>query len=88
MRRRFVLAVVVALTILAPAFVAEAATCTVARTFLGNHIGQVMAADFFVVPTAACRLPFGLVILRTLSVPSFAAEPVSSVAPYLLDVQR
>ena len=27
------------------------------RTFLANHIGQVMAADFFVVPTAtACLL--------------------------------
>jgi transposase InsO family protein len=33
------------------------------RTFLGNHIGQVMAADFFVVPTATCRLLFVLVIL-------------------------
>jgi putative transposase len=33
------------------------------RTFLGNHIGPVMAADFFVVPTATCRLLFVLVIL-------------------------
>ncbi len=33
------------------------------RTFLGNHIGQVMAADFFVVPTVTCRLLFVLVIL-------------------------
>src|SRR5882762_1189292 len=33
------------------------------RTFLRNHIGQVMAADFFVVPTATCRLLFVLVIL-------------------------
>ena len=33
------------------------------RTFLGNHIGQVMAADFFVVPTATYRLLFVLVIL-------------------------
>ena len=33
------------------------------RTFLANHIGQVMAADFFVVPTATCRLLFVLVIL-------------------------
>ena len=32
------------------------------RTFLGNHVGQVMA-DFFVVPTATYRLPFALVIL-------------------------
>jgi transposase InsO family protein len=33
------------------------------RTFLANHIGQIMAADFFVVPTATCRLLFVLVIL-------------------------
>jgi putative transposase len=33
------------------------------RTFLAVHIGQVMAADFFVVPTATCRLLFVLVIL-------------------------
>ena len=33
------------------------------RTFLANHIGQVIAADFFVVPTATCRLLFVLVIL-------------------------
>ena len=33
------------------------------RTFLANHVGQVMAADFFVVPTATYRLPFVLVIL-------------------------
>src|ERR1700704_5450052 len=33
------------------------------RTFLANHIGQVMAADFFVVPTATGRLLFVLVIL-------------------------
>src|SRR5256886_9027353 len=33
------------------------------RTFLANHIRQVMAADFFVVPTATCRLLFVLVIL-------------------------
>jgi hypothetical protein len=26
------------------------------RTFLTNHSGQIMAADFFVVPTATCRL--------------------------------
>jgi putative transposase len=32
------------------------------RTFLANHIGQVMAADFFVVPTATYRLLFVLVI--------------------------
>ena len=33
------------------------------RTFLANHIGQVMAADFFVVPTVTYRLLFVLVIL-------------------------
>jgi len=32
------------------------------RTFLTNHLGQVMAADFFVVPTARCRLLFVFVI--------------------------
>ena len=33
------------------------------RTFLANHLGQVVAADFFVVPTATCRLLFVLVLL-------------------------
>ena len=33
------------------------------RTFLDNHVGQIMAADFFVVPTATYRLLFVLVIL-------------------------
>jgi transposase InsO family protein len=33
------------------------------RTFLANHIGQIMAADFFVVPTATGRLLFVLVML-------------------------
>jgi putative transposase len=33
------------------------------RTFLANHVGQLMAADFLVVPTATCRLLFVLVIL-------------------------
>jgi transposase InsO family protein len=33
------------------------------RTFLKNHMGQLMAADCFVVPTATCRLLFVLVIL-------------------------
>ena len=33
------------------------------RTFLANHIGQIMAADFLVVPTATYRLLFVLVIL-------------------------
>jgi len=33
------------------------------RTFLANHVNQIMAADFFVVPTATCRLLFVLVIL-------------------------
>jgi len=33
------------------------------RTFLANHVHQIMAADFFVVPTATARLLFVLVIL-------------------------
>jgi putative transposase len=33
------------------------------RTFLANHIHQIMAADFFVVPTATGRLLFVLVML-------------------------
>ena len=33
------------------------------RTFLDNHIGQIVAADFFVVPTATYRLLFVLVFL-------------------------
>lgn len=33
------------------------------RTFLGNHVGQIVAADFFVVPTATGRLLFVLVML-------------------------
>ena len=33
------------------------------RTFLANHRGQIVAADFFVVPTATCRLLFVLVML-------------------------
>ena len=35
------------------------------RTFLANHVGQVVAADFFVVPTAPCRLLFVLVFWPT-----------------------
>jgi putative transposase len=33
------------------------------RTFLATHLGQITAADFFVVPTATCRLLFVLVIM-------------------------
>ena len=33
------------------------------RTFLRNHIGQIVAADLFVVPTATYRLLFVLVLL-------------------------
>ena len=33
------------------------------RTFLTNHTQQLVAADFFVVPTATCRLLFVLVLL-------------------------
>ena len=33
------------------------------QTFLRNHLGQIVAADFFVVPTATYRLLFVLVLL-------------------------
>jgi putative transposase len=33
------------------------------RTFLRNHVGQIVAADFFVVPTATYRLLYVLVLL-------------------------
>ena len=33
------------------------------RSFLRNHLGQMMAADFFVVPTATGRLLFVLIVL-------------------------
>ena len=33
------------------------------RAFLANYVQQIVAADFFVVPTATCRLLFVLVIL-------------------------
>ena len=33
------------------------------RTFLENHLRQIAAADFFVIPTATCRLLFVLVVL-------------------------
>ena len=33
------------------------------RTFLANHAQQLIAADFFVVPTATCRLLFVLVLI-------------------------
>jgi putative transposase len=33
------------------------------RSFLRNHIGQIVAADFFVVPTATYRLLFVLILL-------------------------
>ena len=35
------------------------------RTFVANHIGQMTAGDFLVVPTVIYRLLFVLVILRT-----------------------
>jgi transposase InsO family protein len=33
------------------------------RTFLANHVAQIAAADFFIVPTATYRLLFVLIIL-------------------------
>jgi putative transposase len=32
-------------------------------TFVTNHLGQIVAADFFLVPTATCRVLFVLVLL-------------------------
>ena len=34
------------------------------RTFLGNHLGDIVAVDFFVVPTATFRILYTFVILR------------------------
>src|SRR5947209_14606320 len=34
------------------------------RTFLGAHIGEIVAVDFFVVPTLTFRLLFGFLILQ------------------------
>ncbi len=34
------------------------------RTFLGNHMHETIACDFFVVPTATFRLLFGFVVLH------------------------
>lgn len=34
------------------------------RTFLKNHVGQLAAIDFFVVPTVTFRLLYGFVVLR------------------------
>ena len=39
------------------------------RTFLTNHVDQITAADFFVVPTATYRLLFVLVILAHQTTP-------------------
>ncbi len=33
------------------------------RTFLANHVGQLVAVDFFVVPTLTCRVLFVFVVL-------------------------
>ena len=33
------------------------------RAFLQNHVGSIVAVDFFVVPTITCRLLFVLVVL-------------------------
>ena len=40
------------------------------RTFLTNHVGQIVAADFFVVPTATYRALFVLVSSFTIGDPS------------------
>ncbi len=33
------------------------------RTFLTNHVGQLVAIDFFVVPTLTCRVLFVFIVL-------------------------
>jgi putative transposase len=50
------------------------------RSFLRNHIGQIVAADFFVVPTVTYRLLFGLVLLDRRRVVHVAvtADPTSA----------
>ena len=52
------------------------------RTFLRNHIGQIVAADFFVVPTATYRLLFVLVLLahdrRRISHVAVTAHPTAA----------
>src|ERR1700736_4867058 len=53
------------------------------RTFLRNHIGQIVAADCFVVPTATYRLLFVLVLLahdrRRIRHVAVTAHPTSGV---------
>jgi hypothetical protein len=45
------------------------------RTFLANHIGDLVSIDLFTVPTARLRVLFVLVILAHHCLPSsFAAE--------------
>src|ERR1700730_13043880 len=55
------------------------------RTFLRNHVGQVVAADFFVVPTATYRLLFVLVLLahdrRRIRHVAVTAHPTASWTP-------
>src|SRR5437867_3590859 len=52
------------------------------RTFLRNHISQIVAADFFVVPTATYRLLFVLVLLahdrRRISHVAVTAHPTAA----------
>src|SRR6266851_4251012 len=52
------------------------------RTFLRNHIGQIVAADVFVVPTATYRLLFVLVLLahdrRRISHVAVTAHPTAA----------
>jgi hypothetical protein len=43
------------------------------RTFLRNHADQIVAADFFVVPTVTCRLLFVLVMMAHHRHPSTTA---------------
>jgi hypothetical protein len=54
------------------------------RTFLRNHIGQVVAADFVIVPTATCRLLFVLVLpahdRRRIGHVAVTAHPTAALA--------
>jgi hypothetical protein len=34
------------------------------RTFIENHVGDIVAIDFFVVATVSFRLPYGFIVLR------------------------
>ena len=43
------------------------------RTFLHNHAGEILACDFFTIPTATFRTITGFVVLEPASVESWPA---------------